>query len=127
MLKAPAIVGVAVVFLFYFLKVTFTIGIIIICLSVGTNYALGELCKRYYNNTMNQKDLRKNKLSEALNSIKFLKLYSLTDSYIQKIEILRNLEMRTLRKSQILQTAMISLLYIFPQLLFASVFTWYYF
>ena len=90
MLKAPAIVFVAVVFLFYFLQLSFVIGIVILLISIIGNYVLGEFSKRYFSNTMEKKDLRKNKLAEALSNIKFLKLYSLTDNYFDQIDHLRN-------------------------------------
>ena len=56
MLKAPAILCVAVVFLFFFLRLSFVIGIIIIIICIPGNFLVGEITKKYFSRTMDMKD-----------------------------------------------------------------------
>ena len=111
--------------LFSILGISFLSGIGVFVLAFISNIAIGLVLEKVYTEIMTAKDNRMNPTTEAINSIKVLKLYTWTDLFQKKIVENREKELKALIKFYFYIVFCIASLYFFPSILSSVVFTTY--
>lgn len=74
---------------------------------------------------MKVKDARMTETTQALNNIKFLKLYSWQDMFEERIQDKRNTEIGVIRKLVMASAVMMTSIYFFPSMMPAASFATY--
>src|ERR1017187_9590952 len=117
MIKFPIILVIAIIFLFFYLGLSFLAGIAVFVIGFIVNFILGMANASLWKKMMDKKDTRMNKTTESLNNIKMIKLYGWNDTFLRKINEKRDDELRSLRTAFIITCLVITCLYLFPTLL----------
>jgi ATP-binding cassette, subfamily C (CFTR/MRP), member 2 len=121
--KIPFVFLVAFVAFFWYFGWCFLSGLSVVLLAVIVQSQLGVWLSRVQKRVMETKDARMKVTTEALTNTKMLKLYSWQKNFIKRIWRRRQKEVVQLRIQGFGYACMISLLYLFPNLLPAVVFT----
>ena len=85
---------ICLTFLFLILGLSFFSGIIVLILTFILNFFLGALSNKYWTIMLKSKDQRMSSATEALNSIKMLKLYAWDKVFQNIVESKRAQEIR---------------------------------
>ena len=125
MIKFPIILTLSVIFLFYYLGLSFLSGIVVFIVAFIVNFILGIVSAYLWKAMMKTKDIRMNATTEALSNIKMIKFYGWTRTFEHRIAQRRDQELKRLAKAMVASCFVIACLYFFPQMLSAVVFTTY--
>ena len=125
MLRLPIIIIVSIVFLFYFLGVSFLAGIGILLLAFVFNLFISRFSAKMQTKYMEHQDKRVNLTTECLNNIKMLKLYSWQQAFEKMIGEKRKEELSTLWRRMRFGMTNTTSLYFFPSILGTTVFSVY--
>lgn len=86
LLQLPIIITVSFVFLTIYLSWGFLAGLLVFFIAFVINTYIGNYIKKRQIEVMKAKDKRMNETNQALNNIKFLKLYSWQDLFESRIQ-----------------------------------------
>ena len=125
MLQIPFLLVFCFSILFYYLKGSFISGLTVFAMAFASNMAIGKYASVLQRRYMKFKDQRVKALTESLNNIRMLKLYSWGDIFKHLIKEKRIPELGMLRKRYNLSIINISTLYFFPSILSAVIFSFY--
>jgi ABC-type multidrug transport system fused ATPase/permease subunit len=95
-LRLPVLLLICFTILFVYLGVSFLAGILVFVVAFFVNLTLGRIQARLQKAYMKKQDARVNTISESLNNIKMLKLYSWTRIFDDVINVKRAEELAVL-------------------------------
>ena len=124
-MRLPILLVLCFAILFYYLRWSFLAGCAVFALSFFFNTKLSQIQARLQKAFMSCKDARVKAITESLNNIKMLKLYSWKEIFYQMIVEKREQELEVLRKRFRFANVMVTSLYFFPSLLSAVLFSVY--
>ncbi len=108
--------GLSMYLLFHFLGAVVLAGVGICLVSIVINYFVARVNRRYQQRVMSLKDERIKKTTEALQSVKMLKMYGWCDLFMSFIADVRKREVATMQFKAFLSGIYICALYLFPKL-----------
>ena len=111
--------------LFYYLKWSFMAGVAVFVITFFVNTAISKKQAELQKEDMRCQDGRVKALTESLNNIKLLKLYSWTAIFASLITEKRNQQLQVLKKRFVYSNIFITSLYFFPSILSAILFSVY--
>ena len=125
MLQIPFLLIFCFSILFYYLEGSFISGLTVFAMAFASNMAIGKYASVLQKRYMRFKDQRVKVLTESLNNIRMVKMYSWGDVFKQLVKEKRIPELGMLRKRYNLSIVNISTLYFFPSILSAVIFSFY--
>lgn len=103
--SAPLQISLALAMLWRLLGVSVLAGLAVMVLLIPVNAVIATFQRKLQNQQMTLKDQRIKLMNEVLNGIRVLKLYAWELSFQEKIGVIRNLELETLKKYCYIQAA----------------------
>jgi ABC-type bacteriocin/lantibiotic exporter with double-glycine peptidase domain len=125
MAKYPIVFIVCFTLLSYYIGASFLAGLGVFVVAFIINSFLSKRQARLQKVLMQKTDARVSATTESLNNIKMLKLYSWTEAFERNINEKRDIEMSIMFKRFIIANTGVALMYFFPQILSAVVFSVY--
>jgi ABC-type bacteriocin/lantibiotic exporter with double-glycine peptidase domain len=125
MAKYPIVFVVCFSLLSFYIGPSFLAGLGVFFIAFIINSFLSKRQARMQKELMQKTDARVSATTESLNNIKMLKLYSWTEAFERTINEKRDVEMNVLYKRFIIANVSVALMYFFPQILSAVVFSVY--
>jgi ABC-type bacteriocin/lantibiotic exporter with double-glycine peptidase domain len=108
--------GLSMYLLVFFLGNAAFVGVGIGILCMTLNYFVAIVNMKYQKEVMKLKDERIKKTSEAVHSVKILKMYGWTELFMKFIEEARDKEVQAMQKRILFTGIFICALYLFPKL-----------
>ena len=124
-MQIPFLIVLCFSILFYYLGGSVLGAIAVFAMAFSSNMVIAKWQSILQKRFMRFKDQRVKALTESLNNVRMLKLYSWTDIFKHMIAEKRVPELNMLKKRYILSILNISSLYFFPSILSAVVFSIY--
>lgn len=101
--QLPLVLTVSFIFLFYYLGISFLAGIGIFVIACAFNFVFGWMTANLWTAIMKKRDERMNIVTEVLNNIKMIKLYSWSNTFKEKIREKRQRELKVVAKTYVME------------------------
>ena len=121
----PFIFTTSFALFFYTFGLSFFAGFAIFLIAFVSNFVIGRFMRYAQKKVMKAKDQRMKVTTEAINSIKMIKLYSWQENFLQRIFRRREKDVSALRLGGFATATLISFVYLFPNLLPLTTFAVY--
>uniref|UniRef100_A0A7S4JUQ1 Uncharacterized protein n=1 Tax=Paramoeba aestuarina TaxID=180227 RepID=A0A7S4JUQ1_9EUKA len=101
--SAPMQIALALYFLYLVLGASIFAGFLLMVILIPINGVIAKKMRGFQTRQMGIKDTRLKLLNEILNGIKVIKLYAWEESFLNKVEDVRNKELTTLRNASLIK------------------------